>query len=125
MLKFNKFQRPTDFDPKLGLVQRELSNIEERLHLLDIRTDDPEALQSTHDHCMVSNNFWGFGHMYLILCPQISTVVLMIVLMNCFFNYLTFYIHEITSFSYLWISRNVNTVLINLYLLTGNSAMNF
>ncbi|XP_063403799.1 dystrophin-like isoform X1 [Mytilus trossulus] len=52
MLKFNKFQRPTDFDPKLGLVQRELSNIEERLHLLDIRTDDPEALQSTHDHCM-------------------------------------------------------------------------
>ena len=54
MFKFNKFQRPTDFDPKLGLVKRELSNIEERLHLLEIRSDDPESLQSTHDHCMVS-----------------------------------------------------------------------
>ena len=54
MVKFNKFQRPTEFEPKLGLVKRELSNIEERLHLLDIRTDDPEALQNTHDHCMVS-----------------------------------------------------------------------
>ena len=52
-VKFSKFQRPADFEPKLSHVKRELDNIQERIYLLEIRSDDVESLQQKHDTCMV------------------------------------------------------------------------
>ncbi len=54
MAKFRKFQRPVDFEPKLTHVKRILDEIEERMHLIEIRTDDPETLQNQLETCMVS-----------------------------------------------------------------------
>ena len=52
-VKFTKFQRPADFEPKQNHVKRELDSIQERIHLLEIRSDDIESLQQKHDTCMV------------------------------------------------------------------------
>ncbi|XP_041352153.1 dystrophin-like isoform X2 [Gigantopelta aegis] len=52
MVKFRKFQRPADFEPKMSHVKRELDNIQERLHLLDITSREMETIQERHDHCM-------------------------------------------------------------------------
>ncbi|XP_069136952.1 dystrophin-like isoform X1 [Argopecten irradians] len=51
-ITFRKFQRPTDFEPKLNRVKRDLSGIGERIHLLEIQTEDPDVLQAKHDQCM-------------------------------------------------------------------------
>ena len=53
MVKFRKFQRPADFEPKMSHVKRELDNIQDRLHLLDITSREMETIQERHDHCMV------------------------------------------------------------------------
>ncbi|XP_067674722.1 dystrophin-like isoform X3 [Haliotis asinina] len=52
MVKFRKFQRPADFEPKLSHVKRELDNIQDRAHLLEVPGEDIEMLQSRHDTCM-------------------------------------------------------------------------
>ena len=52
-VKFGKFQRPADFEPKQSHVKRELDNIQERIYLLEIRSDDLETLQQKHETCMV------------------------------------------------------------------------
>ncbi|XP_064628408.1 dystrophin-like isoform X4 [Lineus longissimus] len=49
---FNKFQRPADFEPKLGRVKRTLSEIEEQSHRIDILCDDPETLENQLKHCV-------------------------------------------------------------------------
>ena len=54
MAKFRKFQRPVDFEPKLTHVKRILDEIDERMHLIEVRGDDPETLQSQLETCMVS-----------------------------------------------------------------------
>ncbi|XP_076373889.1 LOW QUALITY PROTEIN: dystrophin-like [Tachypleus tridentatus] len=50
--KFCKFQKPSDFEPKLGRVVRMLDEVEQGLHLLEVTTDDPETLQDKMDNCM-------------------------------------------------------------------------
>lgn len=55
MMKFRKFQRPAEFEPKLSHVKRELDSIQERIHLLEVPSDDPQAIQERHDACMVSD----------------------------------------------------------------------
>ncbi|XP_025099293.1 dystrophin-like isoform X3 [Pomacea canaliculata] len=52
MMKFRKFQRPAEFEPKLSHVKRELDSIQERIHLLEVPSDDPQAIQERHDACM-------------------------------------------------------------------------
>ncbi|KAK7483287.1 hypothetical protein BaRGS_00025454, partial [Batillaria attramentaria] len=52
MVKFRKFQRPAEFEPKLSHVKRELDNIQERIHLLEVPSDDPQAIQERLDTCM-------------------------------------------------------------------------
>lgn len=52
-VKFQKFQRPADFEPKQNHVKRELDNIQERIYLLEIHGDDLDTLQAKHDQCMV------------------------------------------------------------------------
>ena len=54
-VKFGKFQRPADFEPKQSHVKRELDNIQERIYLLEIRSDDLETLQQKHETCMVGS----------------------------------------------------------------------
>ncbi|XP_053396069.1 dystrophin-like isoform X7 [Mercenaria mercenaria] len=51
-VKFQKFQRPADFEPKQSHVKRELDGIQERIYLLEIHGDDLDQLQDKHDQCM-------------------------------------------------------------------------
>ncbi|KAL8624968.1 hypothetical protein ACOMHN_039855 [Nucella lapillus] len=51
-VKFRKFQRPPDFEPKLNLVKRELEGIQGTIHLLEVPSDDPAAIQERHGTCM-------------------------------------------------------------------------
>ena len=51
---FKRFQRPVDFEPKMSHVKRELDEIADRIHLIDLHTEDPETIQSQLDNCMVS-----------------------------------------------------------------------
>ncbi|XP_070191463.1 dystrophin-like isoform X2 [Littorina saxatilis] len=52
VVKFSKFQRPAEFEPKLSHVKRELDNIQERIHLLEVPSADPVAIQERHEACM-------------------------------------------------------------------------
>jgi len=52
-VKFQKFQRPADFEPKQNHVKRELNNIQERIYLLEMRGEELENLHAKHDQCMV------------------------------------------------------------------------
>ncbi|XP_076445085.1 dystrophin-like isoform X2 [Babylonia areolata] len=52
VVKFHKFQRPAEFEPKLSHVKRELDSIQERIHLLEIPSDNPSQIQERHDTCM-------------------------------------------------------------------------
>ncbi|KAL8560190.1 hypothetical protein ACOMHN_021684 [Nucella lapillus] len=52
LVKFRKFQRPPEFEPKMNLVKRELDFIQERIHLLEISSADPADIQERHDTCM-------------------------------------------------------------------------
>lgn len=53
-LKFQKFQRPGDFEPKMSHVKRELGSIEEQIHLLELHSEDPEVIQGQLETCIVS-----------------------------------------------------------------------
>ena len=55
MAKFRKFQRPVDFEPKLTHVKRVLDEIEERIHLIELRSEDPDIIQGQLDQCMVGS----------------------------------------------------------------------
>jgi hypothetical protein len=51
--KFIKFQRPTDFEPKMANMRRFLDEIEERLNCLEITSSEPDDIQNQLDQCMV------------------------------------------------------------------------
>ena len=57
-MKFQKYQRPVDFDPKLSHVKRELSDIEEKIHFMEVKNEDPAQVQRHLDQCMVSRKFY-------------------------------------------------------------------
>ncbi|XP_052810329.1 dystrophin-like isoform X2 [Mya arenaria] len=50
--KFQKFQRPADFEPKQNHVKRELNNIQDRIYMLEVRGEDTENLHTKHELCM-------------------------------------------------------------------------
>ena len=70
MAKFRKFQRPVDFEPKLTHVKRVLDEIEERIHLIELRSEDPDIIQGQLDQCMVGSilkciaQFFFFAQFY-------------------------------------------------------------
>ena len=68
MAKFRKFQRPVDFEPKLTHIKRILDEIEERLHLTEIRSDEPENLQEQLDTCMVRIGVVGEALPKMLVC---------------------------------------------------------
>lgn len=53
-IKFRKFQRPADFEPKFSRVKRELDSIGEQIHLVEIGSEDPGTLQEKLDISVVS-----------------------------------------------------------------------
>lgn len=55
-MKFKKFQRPVDFEPKMTHVKRMLDEIEERIHLCEIRSDDHETLLGQLENSMVGDS---------------------------------------------------------------------
>lgn len=52
-LKFRKFQKPADFDPKMVHVKDILQNVEDGIGVLDIKNSEPEVIQTQLDACMV------------------------------------------------------------------------
>ncbi|XP_055889039.1 dystrophin-like isoform X6 [Biomphalaria glabrata] len=56
MVKFCKFQRPADFEPKMTHVWRELGAIQGTVHLLEVPSDDQESIQERHDNCMIKKS---------------------------------------------------------------------
>ena len=52
-VKFRKFQRPADFEPKFSRVKRDLDHIGEHIHLVEVRSEDPVDLQEKLDICVV------------------------------------------------------------------------
>uniref|UniRef100_A0A8W8JFQ6 Dystrophin n=1 Tax=Magallana gigas TaxID=29159 RepID=A0A8W8JFQ6_MAGGI len=51
-VKFRKFQRPADFEPKFSRVKRDLDHIGEQIHLVEISSEDPEFLQEKLEICV-------------------------------------------------------------------------
>ncbi|ESO83438.1 hypothetical protein LOTGIDRAFT_169302 [Lottia gigantea] len=51
-LKFRKFQRPTNFDPKLSHVKREMDNIQDRSYMLEVPNFNPSDITDRHEQCM-------------------------------------------------------------------------
>lgn len=65
MIKFRKFQRPADFEPKMTHVWRELGAIQGTIHLLEVPSDDPAAIQDRHNNCMVRHEMKKLKCRYL------------------------------------------------------------
>ena len=51
---FLKWQRPVDFDPKLRRTQQQLHEIDEKIYLIEIYSEDPEHVQIRLEQCAVS-----------------------------------------------------------------------
>ena len=68
MAKFRKFQRPVDFEPKLTHVKRVLDEIEERIHLIELRSEDPDVIQGQLDQCMVGSIFKCIAQFCIYFC---------------------------------------------------------
>jgi hypothetical protein len=52
--KFRQFQRPSDFEPKYVRMRQILHDVEQNLHTLEIRSDEPDVVHSQLEHCLVS-----------------------------------------------------------------------
>ncbi|KAK6187729.1 hypothetical protein SNE40_005688 [Patella caerulea] len=50
--KFCKYQRPTDFDPKLSHVKREMDSIQDRSHMFEVPSCNPVDIVERHEQCM-------------------------------------------------------------------------
>ena len=53
--KFQRFRSPTNLEPRLSRALRELRGIEEATCLLELATEDPEAIERQLKHCLVIN----------------------------------------------------------------------
>ncbi|CAF1590315.1 unnamed protein product, partial [Adineta ricciae] len=51
-IKFRQFQKPSDFEPKYAHVRKVLQDVEQNLHLLDIRSDDADVIHNQLEHCL-------------------------------------------------------------------------
>ena len=52
--KFERFRSPTNLEPRLSRALRELGGIEEATCLLELASEDPEAIEGQLKHCLVS-----------------------------------------------------------------------
>jgi hypothetical protein len=52
--KFRQFQKPSDFEPKYNKMCQILHDVEQNMHTLEIRSDDPDVIHSQLEHCLVS-----------------------------------------------------------------------
>nr|CAD7448133.1 unnamed protein product [Timema bartmani] len=53
--KFQQFRSPSNLEPRLSRALRELRSVEEATCLLEIASEDPEAIQGQLKHCMVED----------------------------------------------------------------------
>lgn len=53
--KFQRFRCPTNLEPRLSRALRELRGIEEATCLLELSSEDPEAIDGQLKHCLVIN----------------------------------------------------------------------
>lgn len=51
--KFQRFRCPTNLEPRLSRALRELRGIEEATCLLELSSEDPEAIEGQLKHCLV------------------------------------------------------------------------
>lgn len=51
--KFDRFRSPTNLEPRLSRALRELGGIEEATCLLELASEDPEAIEGQLKHCLV------------------------------------------------------------------------
>ena len=52
--KFRKFQKPSDFEPKMAHVKGIMDNVQEGLGVLVVKNREPEVIKTQQDACMVS-----------------------------------------------------------------------
>ncbi len=52
--KFRHFQKPSDFEPKYVKMHQILHDIEQNIHILEIRSDDPDVIHNQLENCLVS-----------------------------------------------------------------------
>jgi len=50
--KFRHFQKPSDFEPKHIKMRQILNDIEQNIHLLEIRSDDPDVIHNQLENCL-------------------------------------------------------------------------
>ena len=51
--KFQRFRHPRNIEPRLTRALRELRGIEEATCLLELATENPEAIEEQLNHCLV------------------------------------------------------------------------
>ena len=51
--KFQRFRSPINLEPRLSRALRELRGIEEATCLLELASEDPEAIEGQLKHCLV------------------------------------------------------------------------
>ena len=54
-VKFRRFQKPSDFEPKHAKMRQILNDVEQSIHQLEIRSDDPDIVHSQLENCLVSS----------------------------------------------------------------------
>lgn len=79
--KFQRFRCPTNIEPRLSRALRELRGIEEATCLLELSSEDPEAIEGQLKHCLVfliCAYLYYSKHYYivLIICLLIFTALL-------------------------------------------------
>ena len=52
MVKFKKFQRPSDFEPKMAKVKNVLEQVAKCVHLIELNSYEPEIIQGYMEQCM-------------------------------------------------------------------------
>lgn len=50
--KFRFFQRPSDFEPKFKQLRQIIQDVEQKVPLLEIRSDDPDILHDQSEQCL-------------------------------------------------------------------------
>ncbi|CAF1402030.1 unnamed protein product [Adineta steineri] len=51
-IKFRQFQKPSDFEPKFAKMRQILIEIEHNVHILDVRSDDPDVIHNQLENCL-------------------------------------------------------------------------
>jgi len=55
---FAKWQRPSDFEPKLRRTQQQMHEIDDKIYLIELYSEDPEHVQIRLEQCNVSHLIW-------------------------------------------------------------------